>query len=218
MNAIESLYGFEQMAGGSSGKPAQELGKEDFLNLLVAQLRNQDPLNPSDPTEFTAQLAQFTSVEQLYNINDNLKAVDALSGEFGRMSALSLIDRSVVVNDNAFRMEGDGANLGFDFADPVESVTLYIRTEDGQSVAQLAVPGSVSGEQWAEWDGTDANGMPLPSGNYTFSAVGKTGQGDEVQGRSLVESRITGADFSDSTEKLLTDNGDIRINDITRVK
>lgn len=218
MNAIESLYGFEQMTGGASGKPAQELGKEDFLNLLVAQLRNQDPLNPSDPTEFTAQLAQFTSLEQLYNINDNLKAVDTLSGEFGRMSALSLIDRHVVVGDNTFSMDGDGANLGFDFADPVDSVTLYIRAEDGRSVAQVAVPGSGSGEQWAGWDGTDAAGMPLPSGKYTFTAVGKTRQGDEVQGRSLVESRITGADFSESPEKLLTDNGDIRITDITRVK
>ena len=218
MNAIESLYGFEQMTGGPSGKPAQELGKEDFLNLLVAQLRNQDPLNPSDPTEFTAQLAQFTSVEQLYNINDNLKAVDTLSGEFGRMSALSLIDRDVVVEDNAFRMEEAGANLGFDFADPVESVTLYIRTDDGRSVAQMQVPGPVSGERWAEWDGTDSGGAPLPPGAYTFSAVGKTKDGDEVQGRSLVESRITGADFSDSKEKLLTENGEIELGDITRVR
>jgi len=218
VNAIESLYGFDGKSDGPSGKSAQELGKDDFLNLLVAQLKNQDPLDPSDPTEFTAQLAQFTSLEQLYNINDNLKAVDALSGEFGRMSALSLIDRNVVVSDSSFRLDEEPANLGFEFKDSVDSVTLYIRNENGRSVGQVRVPGPVSGENWTEWDGIDDAGNRLPPGKYTFSAMGKTTEGNETQGTALVESRITGADFSGGTETLLTENGEVNISDISRVR
>lgn len=219
MSSIESLQSNGNMnAGFISGPSAPELGKEDFLKLLVTQLANQDPLNPSDPTEFTAQLAQYSSLEQLSNINKSMESINTLSEEFGRLSALSLIDRSVVVNDNTFAFDGENAGMGFSFQDSVESVTLYIRNQRGQSVAQMQVNSPVSGENWAEWDGTDSNGQQVVPGKYTFSAVGVDIQGNEIHGQPLVESRITGADFSDSDYTLLTDSGPVNVSDITRVK
>ena len=217
MNAIESLYGFESSPGGKPAKPQTELGKEDFLNLLVVQLKNQDPLNPSDPTEFTAQLAQYSSLEQLYNINDSMKALDAMSGEFSRLSALSLIDRNVVVNDNKFQLDNSPAALGFSFQDPVRPVTVYIRNEAGESVHQITVANPAAGENRVQWDGRDRDGNVMPPGKYTFTVVGKTTEGTDVQGKPLVESRVTGVDFSGPGETLLTDNGNIGLSDITRI-
>jgi flagellar basal-body rod modification protein FlgD len=219
MSTIESLQNTgAKNADPARGASAAELGKEDFLRLLVSQLENQDPLNPSDPTEFTAQLAQYSSLEQLTNINKSMESINTLSEEFGRLSALSLIDRSMVINGNTFDFDGQNADMGFSFQDSVESVTLYIRNENGQSVAQMKVNSPVSGENWVGWDGTDSNGRQAPSGKYTFSAIGVDAQGNEIHGQPLVESRITGADFSDSDYTLLTDSGPVEISDITRVK
>lgn len=217
INAIDSLYGVENKTDGKSDKLADEMGKDAFLNLLVVQLKNQDPLNPSDPTEFTAQLAQYSSLEQLHNINDNMKSLDLLAGEFGRLSALSLIDKNVVVNTREFEFAGHQTNMGFNFQDPVESVTIYIRNQSGQSVHQIAVQNPTPGENMVPWDGKNGNGQELPPGQYTFSVIGETIDGKEIQGMPLVESRVTGVDFSGVGETLLTSNGKIALSDITRV-
>ncbi|MBW1778118.1 MAG: flagellar hook assembly protein FlgD [Deltaproteobacteria bacterium] len=219
MNITAALPGIDPINGDKSpvASSGKELGKEDFLNLLVTQLKHQDPLNPSDPTEFTGQLAQFSSLEQLYNINESLLSMDALSGEVGRLSALSLIDRSVVIEDNLFKLDGEPVNLGFSFKDPVQSVMLYIRDESGRVVDQVELKDPGAEENWVQWDGKDASGQALPPGKYTFSAVAQGPEGKEVQGLTFVESRVIGVDFSGSALTLLTENGPIDLSEVTRV-
>ena len=76
----------------------KELGKEDFLTLLVTQLKNQDPMNPMESTDFTAQLAQFSSLEQLFGVNDALGNIqNSLSGKFPKVLSIhSVFSRSVL--------------------------------------------------------------------------------------------------------------------------
>lgn len=226
MNTInDSLYDFGLAADASKGgKAAAELGKEDFLQLLVTQLQNQDPLNPSDPTEFTAQLAQYSSLEQLYNINDSMEALDALSGGFSQLSALSMIDKSVVVSGDSVELEGDPVNLGFrirdDVSGDVRAAVVSIRDASGQVVDEMPVAAPGGGENWVAWDGTDADGQALPPGRYTFRATGQAEDGEEIRGETLVESRVTGVDFSGASGRggvLLTDNGEVELEDVSRV-
>jgi flagellar basal-body rod modification protein FlgD len=75
-----TIHGLSQNDGGGSAAPAapkQELGKDAFLNLLVAQIKNQDPLNPSDGVQFLSQLAQFSELEQLIAMREDLAALRA---------------------------------------------------------------------------------------------------------------------------------------------
>ena len=83
------------------------MGKEDFLTLLVAQLQNQDPLNPDDPTEFTAQLAQFSSLEQLFNLNESMDKVATSVNDSQKLSALSMIGKEVAYADSEFTLKGE---------------------------------------------------------------------------------------------------------------
>ena len=74
---------------------SSNLGKDDFLLLLVTQLQNQDPLNPQDPTEFTSQLAQYSSLEQLFTVNDQLGQLETTNGNVVQMTALGLMGQNV---------------------------------------------------------------------------------------------------------------------------
>ena len=218
MSTIEALQGFGAKTAATSAKEgATALGKEDFLNLLVTQLKNQDPLNPSDPTEFTAQLAQYSSLEQLYNINEGMQAFDAIQGGFERMSAPSLIGKNVVAEADTFSFEGDPVELGFRFSDAMERATVYVKNEAGQVVDQIEVGAPAAGERFISWAGEDSEGEAFPTGTYHLEVVGTQADGSQAAGVPLVGSRVTGVDFLDSENTLLTTNGAVSAADVKRV-
>ncbi|MFO7839135.1 MAG: flagellar hook capping FlgD N-terminal domain-containing protein [Desulfosalsimonadaceae bacterium] len=217
MSGIEALQGFTQQTESKSGKSAEALGKNDFLNLLVAQLENQDPLDPSDPTEFTSQLAQYSSLEQLQNINSSMEALDSVKGEFERMSALSLIGKNVVAESNTFRFEGDPVELGYRFSGSMEEASLYVKDESGRVVDEIRIDSPAAGEHFLSWAGAEDGAADLPEGSYTLEVAGKKADGSEVSGVPLVGSRVTGADFQGSEASLLTPGGSISVSDVSRV-
>src|SRR5210317_754089 len=92
-----SASGGTLLAGGKSNV----MGKDDFLNLLITQLQNQDPLKPTDSTEFTAQLAQFSSLEQLGNVNENLKQLQDFQASINNSQAVSLIGKEITATGNS---------------------------------------------------------------------------------------------------------------------
>jgi len=220
MNNIEALQGFQaqpDQTDQKAGKAGKELGKEEFLNLLVTQLKNQDPLNPSDPTEFTAQLAQYSSLEQLYNLNESMAAFEAVQGESERLSALSLIGKNVVAASDTFAFAGEAVELGYRFNEEMARARVLVKNEAGQVVDELPINAPDPGEHFMPWTGTDGEGGQLPPGRYRIEVIGTMEDGTEVRGETLVGSRVTGVDFLDSKNTLLTDNGDIQLSDVTRV-
>lgn len=221
MNSLESLQSFESKAedakqAKTSGS-SQELGKDDFLRLLVSQLENQDPLNPSDPTEFTAQLAQYSSLEQMTNINENIEDLGGAKDEIGRMSALSLIDRRVTAETDTLRFEGQPVEIGFKFDDPAESASVTIRDENGSVVDTQEINDPQDGNNFLQWDGTDSDGGRLPEGEYMIEAVGLDADGDEIQGTTMAETMVTGADFSGSGNTVLTAGGPLELSEVVKV-
>jgi flagellar basal-body rod modification protein FlgD len=214
MNGIEALHGFGAQGGIKTEKGGAALGKEDFLNLLVTQLKNQDPLNPSDPTEFTAQLAQYSSLEQLYNLNDRMAAFESVQSGFERLSALSLIGKNVVAESGAFRFDGEPVELGCRFPQDIERATVYVKNEAGQVVDEVALTAPSAGEEFFAWDG---GGGELPAGNYHLEVIGTREDGSQVAGICLVGSRVTGVNFQESENTLLTTNGPVSAVDVTRV-
>ena len=184
---------------GSTGSAA--LGRDEFLQLLVAQLRNQDPTSPQEGHEFAAQLAQFSSVEQLTNIgtamssqSDQLTALakaleaiqdgqttmaDQLSGRIDLQAASSMVGQTVDVASGALAWSGSGevpvhVRLGED----VRDVTITIRTADGAAIRTIRTGSLRAGDHGLAWDGTLADGSPAPEGDYTaeVTAIGTDGQ------------------------------------------
>jgi flagellar basal-body rod modification protein FlgD len=140
---------------------------DTFLRLLTAQLANQDPLNPTDGTEFTGQLAQFSSLEQQINTNDLLKELIDTQPNTKQSEAMSYIGKDVLAPGNAFILQ-DTKNVEFTYevSSVLESANASIYDADGEKVREFNVDAS-QGIHEVLWDGRNDAGEKLESGVYT---------------------------------------------------
>jgi len=220
-NATKASQPSAQSAGQavSSASSAEDtMGKEDFLTLLVAQLQNQDPLNPDEPTEFTAQLAQFSSLEQLFTLNDTMKNLATSNANADRFATLQTIGKNVVYQESSFEYDGkDPIELGYQLDGPAAEVQLTIK-KDGAAVTVLDGTELTKGNHFLNWDGLDDKGDPAGSGSYSFSISVKAGEGESVAGSPLLKSEVTGVDLTgEYGGKLLTKAGEVAFTSILGV-
>ena len=164
---------------------SEDVSKEDFLLLLVEQLKNQDPLEPMDGTDFTAQLAQFSSLEQQTAMNDNLALLQDYSATLNRLSALDMIGKEVEFDGDgagSATISGDGQPipLNFELADSAQEVVVDIYNDSGGRVATLELGYYDLGAQSYNWNGTDADGNALAEGSYTFEITARDELGQLV--------------------------------------
>jgi flagellar basal-body rod modification protein FlgD len=195
------------------------LNKDDFLKLLVAQLKNQDPLNPSDPTEFTAQLAQFSSLEQLFNVNESLEQMNSSNTELERLSALSLLGREIVSESGDFRFaEGTGVKLGCQLQDGADEVQMFVKDQANRTVATLTANKLQAGEHFIQWDGVGDNGQVAPPGEYNLVVSAIRGEDEAITVSPLVSGLVTGVDLDEQGNMLITSSGDFRLNTVRSVR
>jgi len=133
------------------------MGKDDFLNLLITQLQNQDPLNPADSTEFTAQLAQFSSLEQLGNVNDNLMELKNFQAATNNSQAVSLIGKTITAEGNFIQLSAAGASAecNFELEEDADQVAVSIYDNTGEFVADFEHQHMDAGQHSLFWDGID---------------------------------------------------------------
>ncbi|MEX2521106.1 MAG: flagellar hook capping FlgD N-terminal domain-containing protein [Paracoccaceae bacterium] len=185
-----------------------------FLTLLTTQLRNQDPMNPQDSTQFIAQLAQFSAVEQQVASNDKLDAIlNALGGQGPAVLAPWLGAR--VEAAAALSFDGAPIELSVDPAPGVTAATLIVKTEAGLEVARFAADPQATS---LIWDGSVSGGV-APEGAYRFTLERMAGQeqlpdADPRGYASVVEARMAGGGV-----ELLLDSGDtIAAEDVAAIR
>jgi flagellar basal-body rod modification protein FlgD len=202
-----------------SAKSARDamMGKEDFLLLLVAQLQNQDPLNPNDPSEFTAQLAQFSSLEQLFTLNEGMTSLVAANANSDRLSTLSTIGKDVAYYGADFTFSGEPVELGYQLDGPASEVTLTL-SKDGMVIATLSGKELTAGSHYLQWDGLLENGTQAPVGDYTIALQAKATSEESVAAAPLIRAEVTGVDLG-STDggTLITTAGEVPFNSILGV-
>lgn len=181
-------------AGALSEATTQNLGKNDFLKLLTTQLQNQDPSNPMKGKEFAAQLAQFSSVEQLNNISNQIKGQGggnkALAQSINDSIATDLIGREVETSGNTMQWTGEGeATFGLDLERPAAEATVTIRGAGGNAVHTETLE-DVSGATEVSWDGTTDGGARAPSGEYSVDVSATGPNGDSIQAAAQLEGTV----------------------------
>ncbi|MGM0577160.1 MAG: flagellar hook assembly protein FlgD [Myxococcota bacterium] len=206
------LDGINEAMGGFGNQQAEKdeaLGKTAFLELLVTQLGNQDPLSPSDPTEFVSQLAQFTSLEQLTNVNEGIDVLAMSQTAATSAQMVSFVGKEVSYDGDVVTLgqAGEEADLSFRLEGDTKATTVEIRSADGAVVRTLELGGMSKGNNRVLFDGVDDDGNPLPAGQYSFEVKGESPEGEDVEATSGSNGVVTGVVFENGYPELVVEGG-----------
>lgn len=168
------------------------LGRDQFLTLLIAQLQHQDPLNPLESTEFTAQLAQFSSLEQLFEVNENLMGIQERLNVQENGDILDYIGKTVKAAGNTISLNDGKMESGFyTLADPAD-VTVFVYDSDGREIRRLYPGWQVPGEHGLSWDGRDNAGDMVEDGIYSFEVEARDEGGFILPYTAYLTGEVTG--------------------------
>jgi len=197
-------------AGDTATPASNELGKTEFLNLLLAQLEFQDPMNPLKDQEFVAQLAQFSALEQQMLTNKRLEGVQMSQLALSNAQMASLIGKDVVASGKTLRIDtGNVPPVALRLESAASTVKVRIKNAAGQVVATLERPAMGAGDHRLDWSGKDTAGNPLPPGNYTVEIEAKDAGGNTVSATPMLTGTITGVSFDKGYAEILV--GDVPI-------
>jgi len=196
---------------------ADIMGKDSFLQLLVAQLKNQDPLEPLDNTEFVAQLAQFSSLEQMQNMNDAMDQNNDLTLSVHNALMTQLIGKEVEIDSNQIYLDsGECADIEYDVQGSGR-VYFEVYSADGSLVATVDGEELSTGTHTFSWDGLDENGAVAPDGMYSVKAGLKLEDGSTSDLNVRVKGRISSVRFAGGSPVLYIGNMAINPSEIIGV-
>lgn len=176
-SSTNSASGFGLLSGNEA-----TMGRDDFLKLLVEQIKNQDPLAPKDNSEFVAQLAQFSSLEQSMAMNDRLDTLTLLERGASNTQVLSMVGQKATVKGNVVTTDGNGGATGVSFTLGGNSAktTVTISDSSGNTVRSIDVGAKNQGVVNLYWDGKSAAGNLQPKGSYKLAVTATNSVGASV--------------------------------------
>ena len=195
------------------------LGKDDFLELLVVQLQNQDPLNPLDDKEFIAQLAQFSSLEQMTNVAAGIESLTATVARQDSLSAVSYIGKDVVAEGNTVSKLDSGITpVYFTLGEAAATVSVNVYDQNNNIVQTQTLNSMQAGEYTFSWDGLDYNGREAGNGQYKVYFAAVDGNDKAVLVDTEVVGTISGVSkTADGISFRLSDGRTVGFDDISMV-
>jgi len=194
------------------------LGKDDFLKLLIAQLSAQDPLDPMGAQDFSAQLAQFSGLEQMTNVNSNLEILQKLLTTSQNTSSLNLIGKTVESYGNAFSHSANSSEtLSYSLASDAVSVRIDMFDSTGSQVDMIRIDNQGQGKNTASWDGFDKHGNPLPAGTYSYTVKADNQAGAPIAVDTFSSGLVSDVVFGKDETYAIVNGKELPISAIKRV-
>jgi flagellar basal-body rod modification protein FlgD len=210
---------------GVEGQTASGLGangtvdQQQFLTLFITQLQNQDPLNPLDVNGLTSQLAQFSSLEQLYNINGALRDLGEALASREQIDPVSLLGAAVTVGGDGIEVvDGEATRLWLDVPPGTTGVQIAIEKPGGGIVRVVALGDPPPGELEFVFDGEDDRGLPLPDALYTARVSGRDEAGESISVETFVEGTVSGVDMREESPVLLLGERRVALGDVKSIR
>jgi len=219
ITSVASTTNSPEKASQSASSSQAGATKEQFLRLLVAQLQHQDPLNPMDAMQFTAQLAQFSLVEQALETNQQLKTLNLYEASANNARAVNLIGREILAQGDKLRISESGVGqLSFRLLGESAQTQVYVYDSSGRLVRTLELGKRASGEHSIAWDGLDQQGRALGLGTYSFQVAAKDVKGKSVEVEQYLKGRAEAATFKEGVTSLLVNGVMVPLGSILEVR
>jgi flagellar basal-body rod modification protein FlgD len=188
--------------------PHNQMGKDEFMKLLTFQLQNQDPMNPMDQSKFTGELAQFSQLEQLTNLNKKFDETNKTQGIQDKFYAASFVGKKVVTTGSSLDLKESGAegDVLFKLDGHASKVLVRILDSKNNIAGEIWREGLSEGSHQVTWDGVALDGTPAVKGKYTVQVKAWTDMGEEIGARTEATGIVQSVTF-DQGEPVLTVNG-----------
>jgi flagellar basal-body rod modification protein FlgD len=184
----------------------------------VTQLQNQDPLNPADSTEFTAQLATFSSLEELQNINTALEDIGATQTVLTNSQAVDYIGQTITAIGDQFTVMDEATGpLNFNLDGDAAGVYVKIYNQYGEFVRDIELGPMPAGQNSATWDGLDQYGLQAPDGVYHFEVMAVDEEGAMVNATAFTQGTVTGVVYQNGLAYLIAGDQEIPLGNVVEV-
>ncbi|MCX5827424.1 MAG: hypothetical protein NTV58_05400 [Deltaproteobacteria bacterium] len=214
VNGIDNILQQYSSSTATGTSKTQSMGKEDFLKMLVAQLKNQDPLNPMSGTDFATQLAQFSSLEQLTNLNQGITNLGLYQSSQANLQAVNLIGKEVTVGKgNGFVADGSPVNLYYDLSADAKEVQINIYDEQGVLADTVSAYDQAQGVNSLTWN----NGQER-SGNCTFKVYAFGADGATLPVDTLISGKVSAVSFKDKSIYINVAGQEVPFSEVREVK
>lgn len=206
----------------NTAKGKSTLAKDDFLKLMMQQLKYQDPLSPMDGSQYAAQLAQFSSLEQLTNLNTSMdtsiNANYVLTQSINNTLSATLVGKNVKLSGNSVENKGQSSGeIGYNLPANAKTATITIKNSDGVVVKTINSSELTQGDHKLSWDFSDNDGNKLPNGKYTYEVEATNSDGTALTATTFKIGKIDAIRFSDSGAVLVVDGTEYNLSDILEI-
>lgn len=197
--------------GAKGEKPREikkQLGKDDFLRIMITQMKNQDPTSPFKAEEMATQMAQFASVEQLQNMNQSMAKMANSNQPLERLAMTGLIGKTITIDRERFahQSENETSSLAYTLDRPSKETKLKIISEAGETILEKDLGPQKAGENTFVWDGSKTNGLTSKPGNFIFRIEAVDDGGRAIPMQTKGQAKVVGVAFEGPEGVLLVGN------------
>jgi flagellar basal-body rod modification protein FlgD len=194
-----------------------KLGRDSFLKMFIAQMNNQDPLNPMDISQMSSQLAQYSSLEQLLNINSNLESIQDVQSDSNKYQTISLIGNEVQADSSTLVLDNGKAAKGSFYLGESANCTVQILDENGKLIRNIQLGSQKPGNIEFEWDGFDNNKKLYTTGQFTYEVKAINNDEDQVSVEKFIKGTVTGINLSDEEPIIYVNSTPISMSQIVNI-
>jgi flagellar basal-body rod modification protein FlgD len=193
VNQLQSRYGEKQKEARAVKKA---LDKDDFMRIMITEMKHQDPTKPMDSDRMATQMAQVTSVEQLKNVSNAIEKLADKNSATDRLAMSAMIGKSVTVDKGRFsHQKGSLSSVNFDLPEDAQKIKLSIQNEKGEEIASRELEPMKSGPNVYNWDGMNASNTQSLSGTYMVRVEAENAKGSKIKVDPVSRETIIGVTF-----------------------